>query len=103
MQINQTPLDIRFYRERSKEAISLATKGQWQKAAEANKSLLSRFPKDVETFNRLGKALSELGLYAEARIAFQNAKLLLGEWILERKKRMEYIPNSIKQLRMICN
>ena len=34
----------------------------------------------------------------EIRIAFQNAKLLLGEWILERKKRMEYIPNSLKQL-----
>ncbi|HBU77333.1 MAG TPA: excinuclease ABC subunit C, partial [Muricauda sp.] len=34
----------------------------------------------------------------EIRIAFQNAKLLLGEWILERKKRMEYIPKSLKQL-----
>lgn len=34
----------------------------------------------------------------EIRIVFQNAKLLLGEWILERKKRMEYVPNSLKQL-----
>ncbi len=35
----------------------------------------------------------------ELRIAFQNAKLLLGEWILEKKKRKEYIPNSLNTLR----
>ena len=34
----------------------------------------------------------------ELRVAHQNAKLLLGEWILEKKKRREYIPNSLKQL-----
>ena len=34
----------------------------------------------------------------ENRVAYQNARLLLGEWILERKKRKEFIPNSVKQL-----
>lgn len=34
----------------------------------------------------------------EIRVAHQNAKLLLGEWILTKKKRKEYIPNSLKQL-----
>jgi excinuclease ABC subunit C len=34
----------------------------------------------------------------ELRVAYQNAKLLLGEWILEKKKRREYIPNSLRQL-----
>ncbi|NOZ03426.1 MAG: excinuclease ABC subunit C [FCB group bacterium] len=34
----------------------------------------------------------------ENRVAYQNARLLLGEWILERKKRREFIPNSVKQL-----
>ena len=34
----------------------------------------------------------------ELRVAHQNAKLLLGEWILKKKKRREYIPNSLKQL-----
>ena len=34
----------------------------------------------------------------ELRVAHQNAKLLLGEWILAKKKRKEYIPNSLKQL-----
>ncbi|MBC8216575.1 MAG: excinuclease ABC subunit C [Candidatus Marinimicrobia bacterium] len=35
----------------------------------------------------------------ELRIAKQNAKLLLGEWIIEKKKRKEYVPNSINRLR----
>ena len=34
----------------------------------------------------------------EARIAFQNAKLLLGEWVLNRKKRQEFIPAAVSQL-----
>ncbi len=34
----------------------------------------------------------------EVRIAYQNAKLLLGEWILEKKKRKEYVPNSVNRL-----
>ena len=34
----------------------------------------------------------------ELRVAYQNAKLLLGEWMLEKKKRREYIPKSLKQL-----
>ena len=34
----------------------------------------------------------------ELRVAHQNAKLLLGEWILKKKKQREYIPNSLKQL-----
>lgn len=34
----------------------------------------------------------------EVRLAYQNAKLLLGEWILERKKRKEYIPRLVQQL-----
>jgi len=34
----------------------------------------------------------------EVRLAFQNAKLLLGEWLINRKKRMELIPKMINQL-----
>jgi len=34
----------------------------------------------------------------EARIAYQNAKLLLGEWVLNRKKRQEFIPAAVAQL-----
>ena len=34
----------------------------------------------------------------EIRIAYQNAKLLLGEWNLERKQRLEFVPKSLIQL-----
>jgi len=34
----------------------------------------------------------------EVRLAFQNAKLLLGEWLINRKKKMELVPKMINQL-----
>ena len=34
----------------------------------------------------------------EVRLAFQNAKLLLGEWMINRKKRRELVPKMINQL-----
>ncbi len=34
----------------------------------------------------------------EVRLAFQNAKLLLGEWMINRKKRRELVPKMVNQL-----
>jgi len=39
----------------------------------------------------------------ESRIAYQNAKLLLGEWIINRKKRKEFYPASVTQLQEDLN
>ena len=39
----------------------------------------------------------------EMRITFQNAKLLLGEWIINRKKRGHQIPNMLAQLQEDLN
>ena len=39
----------------------------------------------------------------ESRIAYQNAKLLLGEWIINRKKRKEFYPASVAQLQEDLN
>lgn len=39
----------------------------------------------------------------ESRIAHQNAKLLLGEWIINRKKRKEFYPASVAQLQQDLN
>ncbi len=39
----------------------------------------------------------------ESRIAYQNAKLLLGEWIINRKKRKEFYPASVSQLQEDLN
>ena len=39
----------------------------------------------------------------ELRITFQNAKLLLGEWILKKQKRKDVIPKTIQKLRSDLN
>lgn len=63
----------RLKREQEKEAIALAIEGQWRKAVAVNKAILELFPSDTDAHNRLGKALMELGEYAESRQAYSRA------------------------------
>jgi hypothetical protein len=60
-------------RLRSEKAIQLAMQNKWQEAADLNRQILEHFPEDVDTLNRLGKALLELGHYADARSQYQKA------------------------------
>ncbi len=60
----------------AKEAVELALKGQWQEAVAANRKILQKYPDDVETCNRLGRALTETGEYAEARKTFEQTLAL---------------------------
>jgi len=53
-------------------AIQLALQGRWAEAAQLNKTIIESFPTDVDAFNRLGKALTELGRYGEAREAYMK-------------------------------
>ena len=39
----------------------------------------------------------------EVRITYQNAKLLLGEWILKRQKKRDIVPKTIEKLRSDLN
>ncbi len=73
MTLYQTEEKARLRRELSKEAITLAMQSRWEQAVHVNRSILEVFPTDVEAMNRLGKALTELGQYAEARSAFKSA------------------------------
>jgi len=63
----------RFRRQRSELAISLAMQSKWDEAVSANQSILRVFPSDVDAYNRLGKARTELGQYEEAREAYSKA------------------------------
>src|SRR5215212_4397154 len=63
----------RMRRIRSEKAIQLAMQNKWQEAADTNRQILEQFPEDVDTLNRLGKALLELGHYADARSQYQKA------------------------------
>jgi tetratricopeptide (TPR) repeat protein len=64
---------LRQKRTKSEQAISLAMKNRWEEAAQVNREILDGFPNEVDAYNRLGKALTELGRYAEARDAYAQA------------------------------
>ena len=53
-------------------AIQQALASQWEEAVITNKGILNIYPNDAEAYNRLGKAYSELGQYAEARRAYSQ-------------------------------
>ena len=54
-------------------AIQMALQGQWEQAVGLNRSILESFPADVDACNRLGKALTELGRFADARDSYMKA------------------------------
>ena len=60
-------------KDQVKKAVALAMQSKWEEAAQLNRAILEDFPRDLETYNRLGKSLSELGRNREARDAFQKA------------------------------
>jgi len=62
--------------QRSKEAIDMAMQARWAEAVELNIALTRDFPKDVDAFNRLGRAYMELGKYGLAREAYSQAQAL---------------------------
>jgi tetratricopeptide (TPR) repeat protein len=69
----QTGETTRLRRQRVEQAIQLALESRWKEAAALNRSLISMFPSDVDAYNRLGKALMEMGEYDDARMAYQRA------------------------------
>jgi tetratricopeptide (TPR) repeat protein len=64
---------LRQKRTKSEQAITLAMKNRWDEAAQMNREILEMFPNEVDAFNRLGKALTELGRYSDARDAYAQA------------------------------
>jgi tetratricopeptide repeat protein len=76
MSVFQSEDRLRLKRLRSEKAIQLAMQNRWEEAAELNRQMLELFPNDVDTFNRLGKSLLELGRYPAALDAYQQANRL---------------------------
>lgn len=60
-------------RELAEEARNLALDGRWKEAVEANLTLIEKSPRDVDAYNRLGKAYFELRRYRSAYDAYQMA------------------------------
>lgn len=57
----------RLKKQLSDQAVKLAVNSRWQEAANVNREYLNRFGDEAEAFNRLGKALTEVGQITEAR------------------------------------
>jgi tetratricopeptide (TPR) repeat protein len=72
MTIGEVEAANRQRRQLADQAIGHATRGDWEAAVEANRELLELGP-DTDAYNRLGKALAELGRNAEALEAYEQA------------------------------
>lgn len=68
----QTEDKTRILRVRTEQAIQFAMQSRWDDAIGANKAIIAVFPDDAAAYNRLAKALSEVGKIKEAREAYQR-------------------------------
>lgn len=65
-------LDEKVKNDRARKAVALAMKNRWEEAVAVNQTIVRDFPEDIGSYNRLGKALSELGRNREAQEAFRS-------------------------------
>jgi len=63
----------RLKRSGADQAIALALESKWEEAAALNRAILATLPNDVNSWNRLGKSLIELGRFRDARDAYQKS------------------------------
>ena len=72
MTLGETDTTGRQRRHLSELAIDQATQGDWEAAVATNRELLE-LGADTDAYNRLGKALAELGRHAEALEVYEQA------------------------------
>jgi tetratricopeptide (TPR) repeat protein len=72
MTLGETESSNRQRRHLAEVAIGQATGGEWEAAVATNREILE-LGADTDAYNRLGKALAELGRHAEALEAYQAA------------------------------
>ena len=77
----------KFRKDLDREAVGLAMKGEWERAAEVNRAILELFADDVEAMNRMTKALIELGRYEEARTVADRVRQVAPYNNIARKNR----------------
>ena len=63
----------RLKRQGSEQAIQLALESKWEEAATLNRTIVQAAPADVDAWNRLGKALLELGRFREAFESYERS------------------------------
>jgi hypothetical protein len=71
--MNLTEDQARVRRVRTEQAVQFAMQSRWDDAITANRAIIAAFPREADAYNRLGKALSEIGKIKAAREAYQQA------------------------------
>ena len=104
MELTRTENTPRLRRELSRDAIALALRGDWERAAQVNRAILELFADDVDAMNRLGKALLELGQYREAGLTFNRVVSIsrynsIAKKNLARLSQLERAPAPSKSVR----
>jgi tetratricopeptide (TPR) repeat protein len=92
MTLGDTETIIRQRRLLAETAITQATHGEWDGAVDTNRQLLELGP-DTDGYNRLGKALAELGRHDEALEAYESA--------LERDATNRIAERNVARLRVL--
>ena len=88
----QTSISLeKIRKESTKVAVENAMKSDWTKAIQINSEIIEKFPWDLESYNRLGKAYSERGQNKKALQAFQCALVISPNSPIAKKniKRLE--------------
>lgn len=88
----QTAISLeKIRKDNTKFAVEFAMKSDWSKAILANSEIIEKFPWDLESYNRLGKAYSEIGQNKKARQAFECALAISPNSAIAKKnmKRLE--------------
>lgn len=73
MMQNQTDDRVRLRRILPEKAIALAMQNRWSEAADVNRKIIELYPNDADAYNRLGKALLEMGRYRDALATYKKA------------------------------
>ncbi len=71
--MNARAPDEKIKNDRARKAVALAMNNRWEEAVAVNQTIVRDFPEDIGSYNRLGKALSELGRNREAQETFRSA------------------------------
>jgi len=73
MKYQQGEEQSKLGQRQSEEAVELAMRGCWEEAVVVNQGIIDGTPGDVCAYNRLGKALFELGELYRAMEAYSNS------------------------------
>ena len=73
MNYQQREVQRELGKRQSEEAVELAIRGCWEEAVVVNQGIIEGTPSDVGAYNRLGKALFELGELNRAEEAYSTS------------------------------